>query len=255
MFWQRNRSLRINFATMKIRCIIPIILVIILGCEAVQAQSYKVFKGDTINRVDSKGKKQGVWKRYYENDQLFSVANFKDDVALGTTTTYYKTGERQSDLVHATDGKTSRMKMYWPNGKLKATGKYIGQSKDSIWVFYNQTDSISSIESYKLGKPHGKWLVYFSNGVVSEETNYLEGVKSGTSISYFADGKIKNVRSYKSGSLDGESVINHPSGKPFIKGTYSKGLMNGNWMYTNEYGGVDSVQTYTKGKLIKTTTK
>ena len=55
-----------------------------------EAQTYKVFKGDTINRVDAKGQKQGLWKKYYSNDTLFSKGIYKDGKHTGTFLTFYK---------------------------------------------------------------------------------------------------------------------------------------------------------------------
>ena len=62
------------------------------------AQTYNVFKGDTINRTDSKGLKQGLWKKYFSNDTLFSEGVYKNNIHTGTFKTYYKSGKTQSIL-------------------------------------------------------------------------------------------------------------------------------------------------------------
>ncbi|MFM7767500.1 MAG: hypothetical protein ACKO9S_06545, partial [Bacteroidota bacterium] len=103
---------------MNISRILPALLLLATPIVGV-SQSFKVFKGDTINRTDAKGLKQGVWKKYYENDQLFSSSMFKDGKAIGTTTTFYRSSEKQSEMLHQKDGKTSYMTMYWPNGNKK----------------------------------------------------------------------------------------------------------------------------------------
>jgi len=124
---------------MKIAKLYLFLFVAILFIQPItgHSQTFKVFKGDTINRTDAKGLKQGVWKKYYENDQLFSSTFYKDGKASGTTTTFYRSGEKQSEMLHQKDGKTSYMTMFWPNGKKKAVGKYIDQKKDSTWKFYS----------------------------------------------------------------------------------------------------------------------
>jgi antitoxin component YwqK of YwqJK toxin-antitoxin module len=223
-----------------------ILFITISNCNLL-AQTFKVFKGDTINRTDAKGLKQGDWKKYYDNNQLFSFSTYKDGKPYGVTKTYYKSGEKQSEMVHAMNGKTSYMTMFWPNGKRKAIGKYIGQEKDSTWNFYNESDSLTSIENYRMGKAHGTWIIFYANGKISEQTQWADGLKDGIYTSYFASGAVKSTMTYKKGSLNGSYTVNHPNGKPYIAGGYAEGLMQGLWKYNADNGNLDSVHTYIKG--------
>src|SRR5688572_4636593 len=159
----------------RMRTFLIIVYSLLFGLQNMHAQDYRIFKGDTINRTDSKGLKQGVWKRFYDNDQLFSQTTYKNGKPTGPTMIYYKTGEKQGEITYEKDGKTSRMTGYWPNGKVKTRGKYINQEKDSTWNFYNEKDSLTSVENYKMGKAHGTWIIYYPDGKISEETNYVNG--------------------------------------------------------------------------------
>jgi antitoxin component YwqK of YwqJK toxin-antitoxin module len=237
------------FVTMKITCIVFVCLLCIAGWLPSSAQDFRVFKGDTINRTDAKGLKQGVWKRFYDNDQLFSESVFKNGKAVGTTKTWYKTGEIQGILVHDKDGKTSRMNSYWPNGKRKAIGKYVNQEKDSVWTFFNEQDTLTSVESYKLGTPHGTWKVYYPNGKLSEETTWVDGKKHGPFRNYFSTGGIKTSGTYRFDTFNGEMIMYHLNGKPFSKGTYVDGLRQGTWTYFSETGVKDSTQVFENGSL------
>ena len=213
------------------------------------SQDFKIFKGDTINRTDAKGWKQGVWKRYYDNDQLFSETRFKNNKPVGTANMFYKTGEKQGVIVYEKDGKTARMTSFWPNGKIKAKGKYINQEKDSTWNFYNEKDTLTAVENYKLGKPHGVWKVYYYDGKISEETTYVNGIKHGPAKKYFTNGSIKMNATYKNDTFDGTMVHFHMNGKPYIKGDFVNGLKEGEWLYLNENGARDSADVYVKGIL------
>src|SRR3954462_4526005 len=66
-----------------------------LCCEA---QTFKVFKGDTINRVDAKGLKQGLWRKYYSTDTLFSEGVYKNGIHTGTFNSFHKNGKKQAVL-------------------------------------------------------------------------------------------------------------------------------------------------------------
>src|SRR4051812_41764963 len=92
-----------------------IVLLFILIVSASSAQTFSVFKGDTINRTDAKGKKQGVWKRYYPTDTLFLETVFKDGIHIGT------------------------MKTWHPNGKLQSVLKYKGNTDIANATVYSDT--------------------------------------------------------------------------------------------------------------------
>ena len=50
------------------------------------AQDFELVGGDTINRIDTSGKKQGLWKYWDNNLSLALVCNYKDDVPVGKQT-------------------------------------------------------------------------------------------------------------------------------------------------------------------------
>lgn len=229
------------------------IILLFLVCFTVPgtllAQDYRVFKGDTINRTDAKGQKQGVWKRYYDNDQLFSESMYKNNKAVGSTNMFYKSGEKQGVLVHEKDGKTSRMTGYWQNGKVKARGKYVNQEKDSTWNYYYDNDTLMAVENYRMGAAHGVWKLYYADGKISEETNWANGKKNGSCKKYFTDGSIKMSGTYKNDTFDGPLVHFHMNGKPYIKGNFINGLKEGEWLYLSESGVKDSSDFYVKGTL------
>lgn len=183
MSFHKNNSIFPTFAPMN--KIIRLILLMLFISNFASAQSFKIHKGDTINRTDAKGLKQGVWKRFYDNDQLFSETTFKNGKPVSNTTTFYKSGEKQSVMTYDKAGTTARMISYWPNGKIKAVGKYVNQEKDSTWNYYNEVDTLIVIENYKLGKPEGVWKTYTPAGVLLEETTYSKGLKNGPHKLFF----------------------------------------------------------------------
>jgi len=213
------------------------------------AQSFKIFRGDTINRTDAKGLKQGEWKRFYDNNQLFSITTFKNGKPTGKTLTWYKSGEKQGELIHAKDGKTAYMTSYWPDGKIKATGKYVNQEKDSTWNYYNEKDVLTAVENYKLGKAHGMWKIYYPDGKISEETNFVNGMKHGDFKKYFPNGNQKMAGIYKNDTFEGMVLHFHLNGKPYIKGRFEVGLKEGEWIYMNDSGIKDSSEFYNNGIL------
>src|SRR3569832_2018752 len=101
------------------------------------AQTFQVFKGDTINRRDAKGVKQGIWRKYFPNDTLFTESTFKNGKRTGIFKTCYKSGAVKSILKYRGLTDVSDATFYFEKGKVEATGKYFYKVKDSMWTYYN----------------------------------------------------------------------------------------------------------------------
>lgn len=61
-----------------------------LFAQAGQWKYFEVFNGDTINRVDSSNRMQGLWKFWDNNLSLVFECNYEDDKPVGKQTYFYK---------------------------------------------------------------------------------------------------------------------------------------------------------------------
>jgi antitoxin component YwqK of YwqJK toxin-antitoxin module len=77
-----------------------------------------VKKGE--NKVDSKGRKQGVWEKYYDNGNPMYKANFKDGKLTGELIRYFKNGQPSVKIIYDDNGEYGNAKLYNKNGKLIA---------------------------------------------------------------------------------------------------------------------------------------
>ncbi|MBK7964025.1 MAG: hypothetical protein IPK10_01010 [Bacteroidetes bacterium] len=125
-----------------------------------QWKNFQVYKGDTINCVDMKGQKQGVWKKYYRNDTLCSVTIFKNNKPSDVSKTWYESGKLKAEVVFAKDQIHGKGVSYYESGHIMAKGNYIDLKKDSIWLYYGENDSLKSIELYSKGVATGTWKVF-----------------------------------------------------------------------------------------------
>jgi antitoxin component YwqK of YwqJK toxin-antitoxin module len=126
----------------------------------------------------------------------------------------------------------------------------VNQQKDSTWNYFSENDTITAIENYKAGKPHGIWKTFYPSGSLLEEYSFVNGIKTGPVKKYFTNGTIKYSGFYKNDTFDSTAVFFHLSGKPMVKGQYVNGLKEGEWIYMNESGVRDSSETYSGGQLI-----
>lgn len=231
--------------SLSVAAMINILLLVMPAVSS--GQSYRIFKGDTINRTDKAGKKQGIWRRYYENDQLFSETYFKNNIPSSETRTWYRTGELQAVLTYDESGKSAMMESFWPDGSPKASGKYVNKKKHGRWIYYHQNDTISSVENYDNGVEEGEWTNYYPSGKVSERFSYSNGLKNGKYTSYFSNGSKKMETTYVDGTINGPCIHFHMNGKPMSRGDYENGLQQGKWIFMSESGTVDSTKVYIRG--------
>lgn len=213
---------------------------------------FSVFaQNDTVNKVDYRGWKQGLWQKKYPNGNLRYVGFFKDDYPVGEFTHYYENGKTQTVLLHAQKGKKAYAKMYYEDGvKLKAEGVYYLKKKDSLWRYYRQDGALLKEEPYKMNKLHGLLKVYYPNGFVFEEMSFVDGVKEGAWKQYYINGNIKFESEYREDLLQGVIKVYHPNGGLYKYGYYLNSLKDGRWVQYDEDGKKVLEETYVKGKIL-----
>jgi antitoxin component YwqK of YwqJK toxin-antitoxin module len=230
----------------------PLRLLITVVCTAVSVLSLsaQVPAGDYPNAVNAQGKKQGKWKKLDDQGTVIYVGQFENDIPVGLFTYFDNQARKMTEMDFRNSGKIAYCKMYYVNGKLEAQGKYVGQQKDSTWVFYNMDGLLISEEGYKLGKKEGRSIVYHAGTKqVAEEKIYKNGLEEGKWVQYFADGKLKAEGTYIAGNMEGRATWYYPDGRINIMGNYQHAVKHGVWMYYNADGSVKGKEVWELGKL------
>lgn len=201
------------------------------------------------NQLDAQGRKQGVWKKYYEsNKALFYEGQFKDDKPVGTFYHYYKSGKLRSVTKNNVD--TARAEVFNERGKLIAKGKFVNQLKDSTWLYFNDHGQISQKESYFLGNKTGLEETFYPTGKLASQITYINGIENGKFIMFYSNGNTESEGEYIDGRYDGEYIYYYDNGKKMYEGNYESGLKNGHWIYYNSDGEIKMFVNYEKGKTI-----
>ncbi len=237
---------------MRSESIIKIILFIFSVCFSgllAQAQTFHIHNGDTINRTDAKGLKQGVWEKFYSNDVLYARTKFRNGQPVDTAMYYYASGKMKAMLIYKAKSNQKYSVMFSESGKKLGTGYYLGIEKDSLWNYYDEQGGISMTEFYRKGIPNGTWKVYFPGGKETQVTQWKEGKKEGTQTDFFETGVIQKQMTFKADIANGPFLFNFSNGKTWIRGTYKNGDKEGSWLYYNENGTVEKQEDYKKGVL------
>lgn len=170
-------------------------------------QSFELLNGDTINKTDQAGKKQGRWiiKAEKNNPAGFAEGAVMEEV-------FYKDGKKEG-----------MRKQYHYTGKLK------------------------SEVPYKDNRPSGYCKFYYSDGVIAEEGNWNYGGWDGKYKNYYEGGSVENDFSYSYGKKDGYQRMYYPTGKVKTEGNWKNGIPEGMVKEYDENGVLQAEEFYSNG--------
>lgn len=144
---------------------------------AENGSSYNIFEGDTVNRIDSLGQKQGKWIKLWDNvcsKEIASTTYYKNNKPIseiGRNSRFYNLGYYENnweteDLVKEIlyydstkkeegylykNERVGKWKEYdFKKGYLKALGLYFSGERIGKWYFYNKRGRVVYIREYHL---------------------------------------------------------------------------------------------------------
>ena len=187
---------------------------------------FKISYGDTINRIDSKNLKQGLWldtinhipsRGNYVNgnkDGMWITYNYRGFVF---TVESYKNGVKNGAFINFDDSGNMKEEYYYKNGNLNghkrtfATGERL--MHDVIYI----NGALNGLSQ----------IFYESNDKVQEEGYYKNGVRDSVTKWFNTDGKLMAEYFYKNGKFDGMNKIFFESGNVEREEAYSNNIENG----------------------------
>ena len=197
------------------------------------------------NKLDDKGKKDGLWKGVYEaskrprfegsfnHGKEIGTFKFFDDTAAGTLIATREFNPNDSSCYTT---------FFNQKGSKVSEGKVINKQYEGVWNYYHENSpQIMTIENYSKGKLEGIRKVFYLSGKIAEETTYKLGIKNGAYKQYAENGTILEESNYKNGEYDGLTIFRNGQNIVISKGNFVNGKKEGIWEIMNE-----------KGKIIKT---
>jgi antitoxin component YwqK of YwqJK toxin-antitoxin module len=205
---------------------------------------------EQINFTDSKGLKQGLWRKTNELGQLKYEGSFKDNKPIGHFIYYFPGGQKKAESDYSKNGTLARTILYHEIGGVKAKGNYINEKKDSIWNFYDEKQRLTSSENYHENKRNGKSIIYYPSGKKYEESEWLNDVKSGLNIQFYENEQKKEEGILKDGRYEGKVTRYHETGAKSAYGSYINGAQVGDWFYYDDRGNSSFKETIKKGERM-----
>lgn len=229
------------------------VFLIVLFTQAVFAQT-------DFNKLDDKGRKQGLWKGFYpESKRPRYEGTFNHGKEIGVFNFYDDTKAQTIIATREFNSKDNSVyTIFYDQKKNKVSeGKQVNRLYEGKWKYYHESSKeIMTIENYKKGKLEGLRSVFYPSTKIAEETNYVNGIKNGKYRKYSEkDGVILEDSNYKNGEFDGQAVYKDPNGNIVAQGKYVNGQKRGIWQFY-ENGKLVSEENMSKvKKVVKPKTK
>lgn len=207
----------------------------LLSCLSVFAQD--------VNKLDSKGLKDGLWKGIFEESKRPRYeGTFSHGKEVGVFKYYDDT--KKGDIIatrdfSAKDG--SAYVIFYDQSKNKVSeGKVVNKLFAGEWVYYHKASpKIMTKENYVNGKLEGIRSVYYPSEKIAEEQWYKNGLKNGPYKKYTESGILLEESNYTADVYNGEAIFKDGAGVLVSKGAFTNGKKSGIWEF------------YEKGKLTK----
>lgn len=200
--------------------------------------------------VDDNGKKQGLWKEFYESGALKAKGKYLNGRPIGDWTYFYETGQTEIIGAYTKKGKKDgQWWWYYPDESVLAFENYEDGDLDGYCFTIAINGDTLTKGTYSMGVETGKW--YYLNDSVLIVGKYIDGNKEGIWKTYYPNGKIKIEERYFNDLLDGKVIYYWPNAIKMAEYNYNSGLLNGNVVKYDENGSILFTTTYKMGVEIK----
>ncbi len=148
-------------------------------------QSYETYLGDTINRVDKNGHKQGRWiyfgkdrkgwmNRFFKREQMVEEGHYINNKKHHLWKTYHHTNKLKSEITYVGDTPEGKARFYNTDGKIMLEGEL--ENHQFIKEYYVYDSNGNKIKRKASMDPSDSYLDF--SGIISKSLGKnLEGVK------------------------------------------------------------------------------
>jgi antitoxin component YwqK of YwqJK toxin-antitoxin module len=194
----------------------------------------QIIAQEKINQFDLKGKRNGVWKKFYTNNNIRYEGKFKAGKEVGVFK-YYSVLSSKLPIVVKTFNETNEIadvKFYSNDGIIESTGKMQGKNRIGKWVYYQPDGKMILIEEfYEKGILSGEYKSFYKTGKITEILNYKNGKLHGNTKRFADNGNLLDDLNYQEGKLQGLAKYYNIDGQLIYTGNYENDEKVGEWEY------------------------
>jgi antitoxin component YwqK of YwqJK toxin-antitoxin module len=203
--------------------------------------------------------KSGVFKYYYQNEQLKYICSYKNGNLTGEEKYYSVRGDltfsgnyqNTISIIGIDTVILSEYNSYYPSGKLRSDIKMKNYIPHGLCIDYYQNDTKMREFTFTEGKKNGPFIIFSENGQKIQSGNYEDDLLTAQLTSYFDSGERQSITSftnnlpngfikefqkngtmirfchYKMDTIHGTCEIYYDNGNLRTKENFYKGMKNG----------------------------
>ncbi|MDP3312793.1 toxin-antitoxin system YwqK family antitoxin [Lutibacter sp.] len=193
-----------------------------------------VWSQEEFNKLNSKGERTGIWKKYYSNKNIRYQGQFKNGKEVGEFKYYSIVTSQHPTIIINYDEKSSKatISYFTEEGIKESDGELLGKERNGKWTFYHPDGKTVMIEEhYNKGILNGSYKSFYSTGKPLEILNYINGVLNGPSKRHADNGVLLDDLNYVNGKLHGKANYYNLEGKLIYTGMYENDVKVGFWDY------------------------
>lgn len=189
----------------------------------------------TPNKLDSNGKKDGMWSGFFENTKVVKYeGTFKNGIETGVFT-FYNKNPKHTVMATRDFSKqpNSAYTIFYDDQKnIVSEGNVQNKLYEGLWKYYHKNSKdLMTTENYKKGNLVGKRVVFYKDGKIAEEAVYVDGKRSGVYKKISGNGIVLEEANYQNGELNGAAIYKDPDGNIVAKGNYKNDQKHGTWQF------------------------
>lgn len=185
-------------------------------CLVVQAgfsQNFEIIKGDTVNRIDENGMRQGRWlvkgasKKMpgFSGDAIAEEAYYTDNKKQGLRKQFYPDGKIKTEISFEDNIPKGESRTYFANGNISEIGTWKNGSWDGVYRYFYEDGTLSYEWNFVNGKREGEQKYYWPNGKLNYIGRWENGAEKGVVKEFNDNGLLVAERNFNEGKLEESS--------------------------------------------------
>lgn len=175
--------------------------------------------GDTLNRVDSLGKRQGYWKitaamkkdnSFADQPAIAEEGRYVNGMKTGMWILYYPNGNVRLRLPYVNNRPYGYTISYYESGHVKECGTWQGTRWVGEYKIFYETDTLRMHLWYNnIGQRHGSSRYYHQNGKLMVEAYHKNGREDSICREFYDDGSLRKECYYSNATIDPSRTKTH----------------------------------------------
>ena len=223
-----------------------------------------------INQTDNRDFKQGLWREYFDNDNIRIESNYKNNLLNGYYREYDKKGRilvsefysggKVIDKDPEDEIKIEIQNQFDDDGNIIASGGFIEGIPVGVHREYTEEEKVVRTKEFNesgnvisqgvmnnKGLKNEHWKFYFSNGNVRSEGDFRENMRTGKWSFYYPDGKLEQTGNYRNSKTDGLWIWYYHDGEILREENYYQGKEDGMSVEYDKQGNIIAKGDYIEG--------